>query len=87
MTLPQKKRGKIMSNLRKILSLSLILALLGSASIPAYATGKTIPSTMPAGTILSYDEQLNPTITVDEQMQKTMKLFLFRMNYQLLLKE
>lgn len=60
-----------MSNLRKTLTLSLILALLGSASIFVYASEKTIPSTMPAGTILTYDEQLNPTITVDEQMQKS----------------
>jgi len=60
-----------MSNLRKILTLSLILALLGSASIFVYASEKTIPSTMPAGTILTYDDQLNPNITVDEQMQKS----------------
>ena len=71
MKITKKEKGNIMSNLIKVLSFSLILLLLGSASIFVYETEKTIPSTMPASTILTYGDQLNPGITVDQQMQKS----------------
>lgn len=54
---------------KRLLVFGLICTVISSSSVIAFAKTETVPETMPAGTILTYDENLVPTITLDEHAQ------------------
>lgn len=61
-----------MSNIgftKRVLTFGLICTVMMSSSVIAFAKTETIPETMPAGTILTYNENVKPLITSDDHAQ------------------
>lgn len=64
-----KNRISNMGFTKRLLMFGLVGTVITSSSAIVFAKAETIPETMPAGTILTYDVNLVPTITVDEHTQ------------------